>query len=301
MKRMTLKQVGLLALLVALMLSVAGVMAQEATPEPTGEGAAADASADHSDDTAAAGDAGEPTEEPAVSPLTPLGINLGFLIAQIVNFGVVFALLSVFMWGRLRNMLDTRAATIAKGLEDAAAAANARLNAEAEAEKILAQARQEVAKNIEEGRSRGAEVGKQVEADARTQAEKILSDARTSAAQARDAELAGMRGQVAAIAIAATQRLIGEALDEKKQHALVNDFFSKVPSSAKSLGGKVEVVSAMPLTDDEKSKVQKETGASDVSFSVDPSILGGLILRAGDRVVDGSVRSNLSELSSRLN
>jgi F-type H+-transporting ATPase subunit b len=298
MKQMTFKHIGLLALLVTLMLSAVGVMAQDATPAPGGEGT--EASAEGAEEAAAEG--AEGTEaEPAVSPLTPLGINLGFLIAQIINFGVVFGLLSVFMWGRLRNMLDTRAAEIAKGLEDAKAAANARLNAEAEAEKILAQARQEVAKNIEEGRSRGAEVGKQVEADARAQAEKILADARASAAQARDAELAGMRGQVAAIAIAATQRLIGEALDEKKQHALVNDFFSKVPKDAKSLGGKVEVVSAMPLTDDEKSKVQKETGASDVSFSVDPSILGGLILRAGDRIVDGSVRSNLSELSSRLN
>lgn len=318
MRQFTLKHLGLLALVFALMLFVAGVMAQEATPAPA-EGAAAEATAavesatepaapaeGAASETAAEGEGeavteGEGEAAPAVSPLAPLGINQGFLFAQIINFLLIFGLLTFGLWRPLRNMLDTRAATIAKGLEDAAAAANARLNAEAEAEKVLAQARQEVSRNIEDGRARGAEVAKQVEADARAQAEKILADARTAATSARDTELAGLRGQVAAIAIAATQRLIGATLDDKKAHALVDDFFAKVPASAKSLSGHVEVVSAMPLTDDEKKKVQKETGASEVSYSVDPSILGGLILRAGDRVVDGSVRSNLEELSGRLN
>ena len=141
-----------------------------------------------------------------------LGINVGYLLVQIIAFIVIYTLMTRFIYTPLMNTLRARRERIAKGLEDAAAAANARLNAEAEAEKVLAQARQEVARNIEEGRNRGADVAKQIEADARTQAEKILADARASAAQARDAELAAIRGQVAAIAIAATQRLIGATL-----------------------------------------------------------------------------------------
>ena len=56
----------------------------------------------------------------------------------------------------------------------------------------------------------------------------------------------------------------------------------------------------MPLTTKEQAQVKKETGADKVSFSVDPAILGGLVIRAGDRVVDGSVRSSLGDLASRL-
>jgi F0F1-type ATP synthase delta subunit len=37
-----------------------------------------------------------------------------------------------------------------------------------------------------------------------------------------------------------------------------------------------------------------------VSFTVDPNILGGLVLRSEGQVVDGSVRSNLNELAGRL-
>jgi F0F1-type ATP synthase delta subunit len=61
------------------------------------------------------------------------------------------------------------------------------------------------------------------------------------------------------------------------------------------------VVSAMPLSDDEQARAKKEIGADDVTFVVNPAILGGLIIRSGDRVVDGSVRSGLSDLASRLN
>lgn len=234
------------------------------------------------------------------SPLDKLGINLGFLIAQLFNFGVIFILGTIFMWRPLVNMLDARSAKIQKGLEDAAAAANARLNAEAEAEEIKARARGEAQKVIEEARGRGEEVARSIEQEAQNDAAKLREQGRQSAVEERDQQLAAMRSQVAAISIAVAQRLIGEALDEKRQQALINDFFSKVPADAKNLSGSVEVVSAMPLSDDEQSRAKKEIGARDVTFVVDPSILGGLIVRSEDKVVDGSVRSSLGAISERM-
>ena len=60
------------------------------------------------------------------------------------------------------------------------------------------------------------------------------------------------------------------------------------------------VVSAVPLTPDELAEVKRVTGASEVEARVEPEILGGLILRAGDKVVDGSVRGDLSSLAAQL-
>lgn len=288
MKRLTLKQLFILLTLVALLAVPVMALAQEGA----GEGE------DTHSETAVAEEA---HEEKSVSPLVPLGINQGFLIAQIVNFLLIFGMLSVILWRPLTNMLDSRADKIAKGLEDASAAANARRNAEAEAEKILAQARSEAAKVIDEARERGEEVAKTIEAEARSDAEKIRQEARSSAEVERNAELSGLRGHVASISIAVAQRLIGANLDEKRQKAMIDEFFSKVPESARSLSGAVTVISAMPLSEAEQAKVKKEIGASDVTFSVDPAILGGLLIRAGDRVIDGSVRSGLGELAGRLN
>lgn len=229
-----------------------------------------------------------------------LGINLGYLLVQIIAFIVIYTFLTRWVYDPLNRALQERRARIAKGLEDAAAAAKARQNAEAEAEKILAQARAEAGKLIEESRSRGEEVGRQVEAEARAEADRIRADAHEAASTERDSQLADLRGQVASIAMAVAQRIIGEALDAKRQQALIDDFFAKVPDGAKSLSGSVEVVSAMPLSAKEQTKVKKEIGADNVTFRVDPDILGGLVIRSEDRVVDGSVRSGLAEMGARL-
>ena len=229
-----------------------------------------------------------------------LGINLGYLLVQIIAFIVVYVLLSRFLYNPLIAVLKDRRTRIEKGLEDATKAANARMNAEAEAEKILQQARTEAQGIIEEARGRGEEVAKQVQQDARAEADNIRAEARQAAVAERDAQLAGLRSQVAAISIAVSQQLIGEALDAKKQQALVDDFFAKVPAEAKSLSGNVTVVSAMPLSDSEQAKAKKEIGAENVAFEVDPAILGGLVVRSGDRVVDGSVRGGLGEMAQRL-
>ncbi len=57
----------------------------------------------------------------------------------------------------------------------------------------------------------------------------------------------------------------------------------------------------MPLTDEEQAKVKEEVlsklgGSATVTFKVDPSILGGLIVRVGDRVLDGSVAGKLENM-----
>lgn len=244
--------------------------------------------------------AAEPAVEAAANPLTPLGLNTGFLVSQILHFLIIFVLVSVFLWRPLMNMLDSRAAKIQKGLEDAAAAANARRNAEVEAEKIRSEARADVQRLIEEARGRAEEVGKAIEAEARIEAEKIRTEARAAATAERDRQLGELRSQVAAISIAAAQRLIGENLDQQRQQALINDFFAKVPAEARALSGALTVISAMPLSDEEKARIQAETGANEITYTVDPGILGGLVIQAQDRVVDGSVRSNLNALAGRL-
>ena len=298
----TMKRLLALALVVALLALAIPAFAQEATPAPeVPAGETAEEAAQQAEDEIAQAEAGaEEQAEAAANPLTPLGINAGFLAAQCINFLLLFGLLTFVLWRPLMNMLDSRSAKIAKGLEDAAAAANARQNAEVEAEKIVASARQEANRVVEDARGSGDEVAKQVQASAAADADKIREDARARASEERDRQLADLRGQVASISVAMAEALIGVSLDEKRQSKLVSDFFSSVPASALKLGDSVEVVSAMPLTSEEQARVQKETGAKNVTFAVEPAILGGLIVRSNERVVDGSVRSNLSELASRL-
>src|SRR5690606_15888253 len=112
--------------------------------------------------------------------------------------------------------------------------------------------------------------------------------------------LAGVRDDVLKISSAVAGQILKENIDAKKNSALLSNFLSKLPDGAKNLAGTVEVVSAMPLTDDEQKKVEGALKASAYNYNVDPSILGGLIVRSQDKVLDGSVRGGLNDVSGRL-
>jgi F-type H+-transporting ATPase subunit b len=60
------------------------------------------------------------------------------------------------------------------------------------------------------------------------------------------------------------------------------------------------VTSALPLTDSEKENVKRTLNVQSVEYKVNPSILGGLVVRVGDQVVDDSIASQMSGLQESL-
>ena len=67
----------------------------------------------------------------------------------------------------------------------------------------------------------------------------------------------------------------------------------------------VEAVTAIPLPDDLRERIverlQAKTNATvELTESVDPDVVGGLVLRVGEVVVDGSVRHRIEELRREL-
>ena len=230
-----------------------------------------------------------------------LGINLGYLLTQILGITALILLLTAFVYKPILRVLDQRKARIAKGLEDARQAEIARQSADADAKRILDEARVEASNIRREAVVAAEQAAKDVEARAREDAKGIMATAQTEATEERNRILADLRGQVAAISIAAANKLVGESLDERRQHQLINDFFSRVPAGVSDLTGeKAEITSALPLTDAEKQSAAKLLGISDVQFKVDPSILGGLVVRVGDRVVDDSVSNRMNALQESL-
>jgi F0F1-type ATP synthase delta subunit len=66
-----------------------------------------------------------------------------------------------------------------------------------------------------------------------------------------------------------------------------------------------EVLTAIPLDEEQKRRVAARLGEVtgkqvNVDAAVDPSILGGLIARIGDTLIDGSTRSRLLALKKEL-
>jgi F-type H+-transporting ATPase subunit b len=241
-----------------------------------------------------------------------LGINLGFFLFQVFNFTILVILLYAWAYKPILKALENRRNRIAQGLEDARVAAEARENAEKEAARIISEAQAKASKMIREATERAESAAKDVHAATQAEAAKARQDALAEVEGERNRILSDLRGQVAALSIAAAQKLVGEALDEKRQHALLAEFFSGVKAgkivlmeSAGLSGAAAVVTSALPLTDKEQEAVKKDVLAklgsqASITFRVDPAILGGLVIRVGDKVLDGSVAGKLEGLRANL-
>jgi F-type H+-transporting ATPase subunit b len=244
--------------------------------------------------------------------LENLGINLGFLLVQIVNFAIIFVVLKAWVYAPLTKMLEKRRTAIAQGLEDARVAAEARSNAERDATRIITEAQVKANDVLREADERAEVIKRQIVSDAEAEANKKRDNALAELDQERARMLSELRGDVVTLAMAAANKLVQSSLTEERQRALLNEFFSGVRSGRvvvlegeEMVGAAAEVTSALPLTSEEQASVKKDLleklgGSASITFRVDRNILGGLVVRVGDRVVDGSVSGQLQALRQNL-
>jgi F-type H+-transporting ATPase subunit b len=232
--------------------------------------------------------------------LEKLGINPGYLFLQIINFAIVALLLQLILFKPVAKMLRERRERIAEGLNNARKADEALAGAEASKQRLLDDAHAEVQHITNEAHTRAEEAAAQIKADAHAEAERILEDARQAASAEHDRVMADMRDQIIALSLAAANRLLGANLSEERQRQIVEDFFTSIPPEAKDLGDDLTVVTAVPLRAEEQARFKKELSAKNITFKVEPSILGGVIVRAGGQQVDGSFAHQLTSLRTML-
>jgi F-type H+-transporting ATPase subunit delta len=84
----------------------------------------------------------------------------------------------------------------------------------------------------------------------------------------------------------------------------VAEVFAKMTQAYKKLLS-LQITSAFDLREEERNALTHEIGRRlgpqvAISWYVNPNILGGMIVRAGDRVLDGSVKGSLERMRSQL-
>jgi F-type H+-transporting ATPase subunit b len=237
-----------------------------------------------------------------------MGINLPFLISQIVNFLILFGLLTILLWKPAKKRLDERREMLEQQRADAMRVAEQRANLEAERKEVLEEARKEADQIVEKAQKQVEAMKKYALQEERT----IRKQAQEEAQEHKERVLKDIREQLAPLAIAAAQKLIGETLDENRQRELLAEFISGIKEGDVVVlqdqdfkGKSAEVTSALPLKDDEKQIIRDKLLAqlddqAEVQFRVDPSILGGVIIKVGDKVFNNSVAGQLNEMRESL-
>lgn len=138
------------------------------------------------------------------------GIDWKLIIAQAVNFGIVLAALTYFLYKPVLKTLDERAKKIAQGVEDAEKARSMREGADAEAAGIVAKADAEASELLSTAReSAGAERARLVK-EAETRAAAIAADAEARAKEASAKALRESEKEIARLATLAAAKVLKE-------------------------------------------------------------------------------------------
>jgi F-type H+-transporting ATPase subunit b len=160
--------------------------------------------------------------------LEGLGINLGYLISQIINFMLLLVLLRIFLYKPIVNMLDRRREKIKSDLAEAETARSQAETAKLEYEKQLEEAREERRSILAQAKEQAEKTREEILAKARTEAQELVSRTEEDMAALRSQALSGAEDQIVELALAAAGKLVGESLDDKTHRRLIQDFISEV-------------------------------------------------------------------------
>jgi len=154
--------------------------------------------------------------------LANLGISLPTLLAQVVNFIILFGLLYLVAYRPMMRMLDQRSGKIKESMEQTEYINEQASRAEEEAEKRIEAASKEGQEVIAQAVRSGEGLRQQAQEEAKQEAESLITKARTEIQRERDDAIDELRREFADLTILAAGKVIDRSLDKKAHRQLID-------------------------------------------------------------------------------
>ena len=152
-----------------------------------------------------------------------LGINFPGLVAQIINFGILLLLLRLVAYKPVMRMLDERRERIRESLATADRVRERETQAEREAKQALESARQEGQALVGQAQQIAARIQGEARQQAQADSEALLARARNEIQLERDNAIAQLRREFADLTIAAAEKVIDQSLDKAAHQRLIEE------------------------------------------------------------------------------
>ena len=143
-----------------------------------------------------------------------MDINLT-LIGQSIAMIVFVWFCMKFIWPPILNVIEERQEQIAEGLAAAEKGQDKLVQAQAEADEIVADARKQATSILDQAHARANEIVAEGKSDGVTERERQLTAAKAEIEQEANKAREELRGQVSAIAIASAERILRREIDDK--------------------------------------------------------------------------------------
>jgi F-type H+-transporting ATPase subunit b len=149
-----------------------------------------------------------------------LGIDLKLLIAQIVNFSILFFLLSRFLYKPITNLLDERKQKIAQGIKDADQAEEKLEKAESEAEKIREKAYKDANDILKNAKHEANQEASEIVKKATEQSQRTMAAIALEKTEYKEKAMNEAKKEMSKVVILALDKIVGEEMDKKTKDEL---------------------------------------------------------------------------------
>jgi len=154
--------------------------------------------------------------------LSSLGINVPTLIAQIINFIILFGLLYLVAYKPLMRMLDERSGKVKESMEQTESIREQAERAEDEAKKRIETASREGQDLVAQAVKTGEDIRQKAQEEAKPEAEALINRARQEIQRERDEAIGELRNEIADLTIAAAEKVIEQSLDKEAHRKLID-------------------------------------------------------------------------------
>jgi F-type H+-transporting ATPase subunit b len=151
------------------------------------------------------------------------GVDWPHLLAQIVSFAIVCALLYLFAYKPVLKMLATRRELIAQGLANSEKIKAELAKTEAQRQHVLVQANVEATRVLEEARAAAARLRAQEIQKANVAADQIIAKAREATASDHTRMLGQLKREVGRLVVQTTVAITGKILTTEDQRRLAEE------------------------------------------------------------------------------
>lgn len=152
-----------------------------------------------------------------------IGINLPLLVAFVINFVILFGLLSIVLYKPVLKMLDERQAKIKESLEQAEQIKEEVARSDEQIKANLKAAHKEGQALIAQAAQIGERLTAEAKEKARQEAESLIAKAHAEIGRERDKAIDELRKEFVDIAILAAEKVINETLDREKHRKLIDE------------------------------------------------------------------------------
>jgi F-type H+-transporting ATPase subunit b len=163
--------------------------------------------------------------------LIELGWNPATLIAQVVNFTLLFLILYFFAFKRILKMLDDRSSRIKESIEQTDLIKDQAAKAEEESRRRIEDGIKEGQELIAKATRAGEDVRQQSQQKAQEEAQALINRARGEIQRERDEAVGALRKEFADLTIMAAEKVIDRSLDRQAHREVID----KVLDEARTL------------------------------------------------------------------